>query len=653
MRLGAETHMTRVAGTCLEGAMCDRARWRIPCDGQASRSRTVNRHRTRVFAVVLAALSTLGSGAGHAQQLVVGASGDYFLAGAGPMLVFPDLSAHWNDLGVLLVHPTSVDGINPHAVLHVDREHVIATHPERNRADMVDLGQNSVSYSIFPAGTSDNSYQGFGSAAINPARSHVLLAPGSPANPAQRNKVWVMAMPLSAGAVADAVLTLPGALGTAQTRAIVFDPVTGRAYVGHSAGITAIDPPYRDANIAYTIDLPPVLNAQASIGRAIALSPDRQVLLSTATTDGRPLSIIHAPFSASSTAEDLFIATAVRLGAAAFTASGDQVLVVDNAISNDQFSAQFFAVNAPYSASSAVARMSIARHTSAAGFEDLAISPDGQFVALVGGSFEPEDRLVLARAPFTAAGFSCQAVRLPSVGPPYGSTGRGTGTATFWPEPLETLPQITINRANVSEGDAGLRTVTLTARLSHPASGTAQVDYATVDGTAIAGVDYLASQGTLQWPPGERETTIALSVIDNAIVDGNRTFRLQLATPFDARLLQPASGTDGEVQIIDDEAAAILTDSPLPDACLGRPYAVQFAASGLTGTLAWSVESLRGFLSGLTLDPQTGLLSGIPNSVDHGEFSILVRGDFPQFARRTYALVVRMNCDHVFGSGFE
>jgi hypothetical protein len=613
----------------------------------------VSRHRYRRWVVALASLATFVSGAGQAQQLVVGASGDYFLAGAGPLLVFPDLSAQWNDLGVLLAHPTSVDTINPHAVLHLDAQRVLASHPERNRADVIDLAQNQLSFSIFPAGVSDDSYLGFGSAAINPARSLVLLAPGSATSAAQRNKVWVMAMPLAPNAVADAVLTLPGALGTAQTRAIAFDPLSGRAYIGHSSGITAVDPPYRDADVAFTIDLPPVLNAQASVGRAIALSPDRQRLVSTATTDGRPLSIIHAPFSAASVVEDLVIPTAVRLGAASFTPAGDQLLVVDNAISNDQFSAQLFAVTAPYSSASTVARLSIARFTSAAGFEDLALSPDGEFAALVGGSFEPEDRLVLVRAPFTAAGFSYQAVPVPSVGSPYGSTGRGTGTASFWPEPLQALPQITIDRANVSEGGSGQRSATLTARLSHPSSSAVQVDYATVDGTAVAGIDYVARAGTLRWLPGEREKQIALNVLGNATVDGNREFRLQLAAPVDAQLLQPATGSGGQVQIVDDDVAAILTDSPLPEACLGRPYSVPFAASGVTGALAWSIASQRGFLGGLTLDPQTGVLSGIPTSVDRGEFSLIVRGDFPQIATRTYALVVRMNCDRVFASGFE
>jgi hypothetical protein len=654
MRLGTKVHSVRgdaPAGSCR--GLCTFVSRRIQRLAAMNRSSRLNSNSYRRKAALLIGLMMVG-GSTEAQQLVVGAGADYTLAGPGPMLVFPDLSANWNDLGVLYAHPTDIDSINPHAALYIDSEHVLATHAGRHRADIVDLVQDRLSFSIYPAGPGDSSsYLGFGSAAINPARTHVLLAPGSPSLAAQRTQVWVMAMPLSANAAASHVLSMPGTFGTAQSRAIAFDPVSGRAYIGHSHGITAVDPPYATANIAFTIALPVVSNAQFSIGRAIALSPDRQVLLSTATTDGRPLSIIHAPFGAGSVVEDLSIANAVRLDAVAFTPDGSQALVVDNAISNDLFSAQFFAVNAPYSASSTIARLPIARHTSANGFEDLAISADGQFAALVGGSFEPEDRLVLARAPFTAAGFRYQALRLHSAGLPYGSTGRGTGTAAFWPQALSVLPQITINRASVSEGQSGLRSATLTASLSHPASGFVSVDYATVAGSAAAGTDYIANQGTLHWQPGQREAHITVLVVGNGAVDGNRSFRVQLASPVNARLLQPAVSSHGQVEIVDDDGASILTDSPLPDACFGRPYQVQFTATGLTGALAWSIGSQSGFLNGLSLNAQSGWLSGIPGSVDQGEFTLVVRGDFPQIASRTYALRVRMECDRLFASGFE
>src|SRR4051794_24865390 len=71
-------------------------------------------------------------------------------------------------------------------------------------------------------------------------------------------------------------------------------------------------------------------------------------------------------------------------------------------------------------------------------------------------------------------------------------------------------------------------------RLNQPVS----VDYRTIDGTAIAGVDYTAAGGTLNFPacsgsPGASDPclkqTFPVPVIDNFTVDGPRTLTLKLS----------------------------------------------------------------------------------------------------------------------------
>ena len=46
------------------------------------------------------------------------------------------------------------------------------------------------------------------------------------------------------------------------------------------------------------------------------------------------------------------------------------------------------------------------------------------------------------------------------------------------------------------------------------------VDWATADGTAKAGEDYLADAGTLTFAPGETEKTVAVAVLDDAHDEG-------------------------------------------------------------------------------------------------------------------------------------
>ncbi len=54
------------------------------------------------------------------------------------------------------------------------------------------------------------------------------------------------------------------------------------------------------------------------------------------------------------------------------------------------------------------------------------------------------------------------------------------------------------------------------------------VDYATSDGSAIAGLDYLSATGTITFEPGEFEKTITVNIIDNNIPEPTETFNISL-----------------------------------------------------------------------------------------------------------------------------
>ena len=67
--------------------------------------------------------------------------------------------------------------------------------------------------------------------------------------------------------------------------------------------------------------------------------------------------------------------------------------------------------------------------------------------------------------------------------------------------------------------------------LNPAATGTVTVNYATADGTAVAGTDYTATSGTLTFAPGEREKkTDLVPIADDEEEDSGETFRLRASS---------------------------------------------------------------------------------------------------------------------------
>ena len=86
-------------------------------------------------------------------------------------------------------------------------------------------------------------------------------------------------------------------------------------------------------------------------------------------------------------------------------------------------------------------------------------------------------------------------------------------------------------------------------------SRAATVDYATADGTAVAGADYEALAGTLTFAAGEASVTVPVRLLDDAVDEPDETFELTLSDAVDANIAVGAA----EGTIIDTDAAPTLT----------------------------------------------------------------------------------------------
>jgi hypothetical protein len=161
-----------------------------------------------------------------------------------------------------------------------------------------------------------------------------------------------------------------------------------------------------------------------------------------------------------------------------------------------------------------------------------------------------------ASTPFTvAAGYEvtptlpgCMVANmLPAVGAPNRSatdTQRINAVAAALPNSCgsASMPTLSINDVSVTEGNAGTTTATFTVTLSAAATSTVSVNYATANGTATAGSDYVATSGTLTFPAGTTTKTVPVTVNGDTTVEANETFVVNLSVPVGATLAD-AQGT--------------------------------------------------------------------------------------------------------------
>ena len=58
------------------------------------------------------------------------------------------------------------------------------------------------------------------------------------------------------------------------------------------------------------------------------------------------------------------------------------------------------------------------------------------------------------------------------------------------------------------------------------------MSYATANGTALAGIDYSATTGTLTWPDGDNSNkTISIPLLNNPVITANKSFAVALSAP--------------------------------------------------------------------------------------------------------------------------
>jgi len=117
----------------------------------------------------------------------------------------------------------------------------------------------------------------------------------------------------------------------------------------------------------------------------------------------------------------------------------------------------------------------------------------------------------------------------------------------------------TINDVTVTEGNSGTVTATFTVTLSKQNSRTVTMDYATANGTATAGSDYVAVPATaLSFAAGETSKTISVTVNGDVVDEPNETFFVNLSNAANATI----TDAQGVGTIQDDDTASFAVNDP-------------------------------------------------------------------------------------------
>jgi Calx-beta domain len=139
--------------------------------------------------------------------------------------------------------------------------------------------------------------------------------------------------------------------------------------------------------------------------------------------------------------------------------------------------------------------------------------------------------------------------------------------------PTESAPLILISDATTLEGDSGTRPAVFMVSLSAPYPLPVSVDYSvgsTLWASAAPHVDYVASTGTLSFPPGVTSRLISVQVIGDRESESDETFTVTLRNAVNASVTGPAFGT-----ILDDDAVGLaVSDTAVAEPRTGMVDAV-------------------------------------------------------------------------------
>jgi hypothetical protein len=238
-------------------------------------------------------------------------------------------------------------------------------------------------------------------------------------------------------------------------------------------------------------------------------------------------------------------------------------------------------------------------------------------------SFAPGETVKTVRIaiPDDATADPTEALALKLTNPTNASLGRPEGIATLLDDDVTAgVPALSVADVVVDETAGETR---FTVVLDRPSAGVVSVSYATRDGTALAGSDYVAASGTLDFVPGERVQTVRVLVNRDALDEGSETFHLELSNASGATAPDPRGTATLAAQATTPNPARVPTlrveDAVVDEQQGYADFLVRLDGPGAgTVTVAYATadgSALAGTKGGGDYLAQTGRLTFAPGEI--------------------------------------
>ena len=166
-------------------------------------------------------------------------------------------------------------------------------------------------------------------------------------------------------------------------------------------------------------------------------------------------------------------------------------------------------------------------------------------------------------------------------------------------------PSISVRDAVVVEGNSGTTQATFVVALSGPASQSVSLSFATSNGTATAGSDYIATSAALTFAPGEVEKPVVVLVNGDTVDEPQETYFLDISNVQNATV----GSSRGTGFIVDDDGPTIsINDISVTEGNSGTKAA--------TFTLTLSGPSVEAIAVRVITTPATATAASDYNSIN-------------------------------------